>query len=62
MDISGYTPEPLPVCAPDAHTVMQLSDGTYSEHCELCGLDLANSDIEEEYLWQLRLDDAEELG
>lgn len=59
-DPSDYTPDFVRVCAPNEHVSSQLSDGTYAETCKVCGLDLANSDLEDEYLWQLRLDAAEE--
>jgi hypothetical protein len=62
VDYSGYTFDPPPVCPPNQHSTYQLADGTYTETCQTCGLDLVDSDPEEEYLWQLRLDDAEELG
>lgn len=53
--------EETPVCAPNEHTTgPQLSDGTFPETCTRCGINLADSDLEEEYLWQLRLDAAED--
>lgn len=61
MDTSEYTPDPVPVCPPAEHRlVIDYTGEPVSEMCVICGLNLADSDLEEEYLWQLRLDDAEE--
>lgn len=51
-DLSDYTPDPIPICAPGHHQLTYYpADHSWDEDCRVCGLNLADSD--QEQAWHL---------